>query len=609
MKNTIAGNKFLLLGATILYCSLRGNAQPTANPGMKELSEKVIPWENILMPYGNAAGRSTTVQGRTYTAYQIALIDSFTQWIRKSYIPVGGLPQPERLALPDSRDNTEYLPRGTGVAMAMWAPCYDASGKKIIKAQPASANRIIILTNHLKGLEPAHDYNSPTQYFFTMYYDKNGKLVNEEDEKTAAPYVNEIRSRIGNYFVYFTGQLVNVLLMPEKELPVQQLSIGEVLDKAEEAIQRVYPDPNHFLHKEVKSNIAKYRNKYRSALQQPATVHMAQLTATSFTGEYDPFQSQVNTKYMFPVYQFKPAVYESAKQNKPLWVHISFPYATEKSSTVNWEIFKAMTTNFNYQYVYDYFFNPDKVKNLSYQPLRPVSQAGAEATIRNRDNTANTSKTFPEGIHFMEDFADARSGTLPAGWSSKQKNRSFEIVSLPGETGKWLYLDSGADLVPSGLKTPLPLNFTLEFDLVCTNYTHRAGRMVAVSLSGPNSTLYLQIIPGNEQNIRIYPSMANFRVNAGTAKQGYHFIEFTSYSNLKTKAHVKLVKSGTTVDAYINGTKVESEARYQQDYAREMAVGAADRFTKLEWTSDQVSQNPPVGKGKVYISNIRIRKD
>ena len=86
---------------------------------------------------------------------------------------------------------------------------------------------------------------------------------------------------------------------------------------------------------------------------------------------------------MLPVYKFSPTYYELSKLDKPQLVHISFPYATEKSETVDLEIFRAMTRNFNYQYVYDYFFNPEKVKGKSYQPRQEVSQ-----TLSNEETTS-----------------------------------------------------------------------------------------------------------------------------------------------------------------------------------------------------------------------------
>jgi hypothetical protein len=265
-----------------------------------------------------------------------------------------------------------------------------------------------------------------------------------------------------------------------------------------------------------------------------------------------------------------------------------------------------MTNNFNYQYIYDYFFNPDNVKGKSYQPRQAVSQAAAIDKIESRDNKAKQSKTFPEGVHFMEDFADAQSGTMPAGWTSKQNNRGFVIETPAGKNDNWLFMDSGSDIIPSSMKKPMPANFTLEFDLVSTNYTNRTGRTVTINMSNNNVTASLFITSGNEDNIKIYPSMAGFKI-AGNNTVGYHNIEFASYSNKKNLAHIKIVKSGTSIKAFINGIKVESDPKYRQNYDKEMKLPDNTVFTTLEWKSDTVV--PTEDKGKVYISNIKITKD
>jgi hypothetical protein len=583
-------------------------AQKEANPGMNELKEKVIGWAAMLPPIGNANSKSLTLHGYTYSASQLGLIDTFINWIKKSYIPIGGVPVAERLALPIWVERPQHTPKGTGVSMGMWAPCYDASGKKIIRAQPASASYITVLTNNLNGIEKS-DFNTTTEFYFTMYYSKKGILVNEEDAKTDAPYVADLKSKVGNYFCYYVGKTCVVVLMPGNELPVVQLSKGEVLTKALEAAARLYPDKNEPTRREVETNVQKLRNKYQSSLNDPAFINHTQLSVYRFSSkDDDPFERLINTRYMFPVYKFTPSAYEESSKGKTLWVSIYFPHATEKSTTVAWEIYKAMTKNFNFEYVYNYFFNPDKVKGKSYQPLNAVTQAAALNTIDSRENKAAQSKIFPAGVHFMEDFADATSGSMPAGWSSTQKNRGFTIESLPGENGKWLMFDNSSDLIPSGMKTPMPQNFTMEYDLVSTDYTNRAGRMITLfftnSNGGADANLY--VTPGNEDNIRIYPSMAGMRV-ANAENASSHYMEFASYSNKKHKAYVKIVKKGTSIKAYVNGVQVEADPKYKQNYAKEMAIPENTAFTGFYWKADNVSAQEK--KGSVYISNIKITKD
>jgi hypothetical protein len=362
--------KLLFLIVTSFVC-VSSFSQP--NPGMKELREKNIDWTPVMAPKGNVLGKATTVQGRTYTTYQIGLIDTFTAWVKQSYTPIGALPQPERLALPDSKENKIYLPYGTGVSMWMWDPCYDASGKRITKAEPASAAQINVLTNFIPGISPADWFNTPTQYFFTMYYDPGGTALNDDDQRSMSPYIEKIKNQVGNYLIYFTGKRINIIMIQGNKLPLVQLSIEEVLNQGTEAVKRAFSNKKmtQYQYDEYLSTIAFLREKHKNNLQEKAFINHEQLGIYSFSKSNDLFEKQPSNRYMFPVYKIEPDVYVKARKDQPCWICISFPYADEKNLTSEKEVYNAMLHNFNYEYVYNYFFEPEKVKGKEYAPLNP----------------------------------------------------------------------------------------------------------------------------------------------------------------------------------------------------------------------------------------------
>lgn len=360
---------YLLLIA--FFTSIIAFSQP--NPGMKELREKNIGWAPAMAPKGNATGKSTVVQGRTYTTYQIGLIDTFTAWIKQSYTPIGALPQPDRLALPDSKENKIYLPYGTGVSMWMWDPCYDASGKKITKAEPASAAQITVLTNFIPGISPADWFNTPTQFFFTMYYDPEGTALNEEDQRSMSPYIEKIKNQVGNYLIYFTGKRINIIMIPGNKLPLVQLNKEEVLNEGTEAVKRAFSNKKmtQYQYDEYLSTIALLREKHKNSLHEKAFINHEQAGIYSFSKSNDLFEKQPSNRYMFPVYKIEPDIYVKARKDLPCWISISFPYADEKNLTSEKEVYNAMLQNFNYEYVYNYFFDSEKVKDKEYAPLHP----------------------------------------------------------------------------------------------------------------------------------------------------------------------------------------------------------------------------------------------
>lgn len=364
----------------ILFFSIHfwGQVEQT-NRDHKKLEQMNIGWAPIMAPNGNVVGKNTMVQGRTYTAYQIELIDIFTEWIKKSYTPIGGLAQPSRNTIPDCKSNCLYVPFGTGISMKMWAPAYDNAGKKIIRAQPASHDDIHIYSNWLPGREDADGwFNTQSQYFFSMYYTPKLVLLNPEHAKIIQPKVDEIKKNIeldGNFFVYFTdgGNQVNIVLSPLDKLPIKPLTKGTLLNEGIKAIERA-KSANKLMdwqYERYKNNIEKLREKHQASLNEPAQIRNGQLTVISYTTDPDIFDVS-GLDYGFPIYQFDESIYVQAKKDQPLWITISFPYTTPSkidysTYTVRSEIFNAMLYNFNYQFVYDYFFNPGKVKGKIYE--------------------------------------------------------------------------------------------------------------------------------------------------------------------------------------------------------------------------------------------------
>jgi len=190
--------------------------------------------------------------------------------------------------------------------------------------------------------------------------------------------VDEIKKNIeldGNFFVYFTdgGNQVNIVLSPLDKLPIKPLTKGTLLNEGIKAIERA-KSANKLMdwqYERYKNNIEKLREKHQASLNEPAQIRNGQLTVISYTTDPDIFDVS-GLDYGFPIYQFDESIYVQAKKDQPLWITISFPYTTPSKTdystyTVRSEIFNAMLYNFNYQFVYDYFFNPGKVKGKIYE--------------------------------------------------------------------------------------------------------------------------------------------------------------------------------------------------------------------------------------------------
>lgn len=97
-------------------------------------------------------------------------------------------------------------------------------------------------------------------------------------------------------------------------------------------------------------------------------------------------------------------------------------------------------------------------------------------------------------VIFFDDFSQDNIGDFPALWNT---NSSGEIVTLNTIPGKWLKMQTDGYFVPD-LKSKMPENFTIEYDLVYsyTNVGDAPDFGVAI-ISKTESDLINGLVPGN----------------------------------------------------------------------------------------------------------------
>ena len=82
-------------------------------------------------------------------------------------------------------------------------------------------------------------------------------------------------------------------------------------------------------------------------------------------------------------------------------------------------------------------------------------------------------------MFFFDDFSTTPVGKAPIGWRSTLNNNgaSSVVATIDGLEGRWV-TTTGFTLTPGQLKTPLPADFTVTYDLVAAaNYTWGARGM------------------------------------------------------------------------------------------------------------------------------------
>lgn len=166
------------------------------------------------------------------------------------------------------------------------------------------------------------------------------------------------------------------------------------------------------------------------------------------------------------------AEYISTLQNKNRWQQ-------------EYEMYKSVIENFNYEYAYNYFFDPEKVKGKPYTPANEGElKARLDAYRKKGTETAgitNTSTT--PNVLLADDFSSNAEGANAKGWKMSTTGEHSTIRTLKNEPGKWLKLGYNNSVSPFKLKKPLPQNCTISFDIATDEFSSRTGGAVMLYMS------------------------------------------------------------------------------------------------------------------------------
>jgi hypothetical protein len=262
---------------------------------------------------------------------------------------------------------------------------------------------------------------------------------------------------------------------------------------------------------------------------------------------------------------------------------------------------ESIINNFNFGYVYDFFFEPGKVKGVGYHPLR--SPVARETVVTREASPVAKTNAADRNIYFYEDFSTSSVGKKPVGWQARLAlDGSTSIVTTPEDLeGNWALMSGNYFLSPLRMKGEWPQNFTLSYDVVAAqNYTWGAKGLtmeLSQEISPGNKKAYLQLrlrpgFDGRDGEATIetkfpapYPSQTKWLAAPG-------------FSNNKknNRVAVRIKKTGETLQVFIDSQKI---AEY------ETSIPAAQAFNSLSFLI-----NGTTGENdKMYISHIMVTRD
>jgi hypothetical protein len=623
------------LTLTVFFFIINAQAQLTAE---QRIQDSVIGWwdnnrfDNALKP------TTDPIQKK-----RVDITNLFVDWMKKSYTPVGGLGTVTRI-----NNNVSF-----GVKFLVWNVSHDkewTDEKGHFKPIPEENTVFGIWCNLVPASYKVPFLNYSGDSYFTWPTDGYGANAKDTKDLDLKKFPT-----ISKYITHNNESQI-VLLAPNNKLPFVEVTIGEYLNGAFAGIGKelqkkkddildqnrgtdeatVKRRESFYAYQEneferFRKGIRKWLDVYKDHLNEPALVNHLQPTINDFYGDIDPFKKSISDP-VYPVYKITKEVVEKCKTDKPQWIAAYCYYENKERGNQLHEMYRSFTENLNYEYIYNYFFDPEKVKGKPYKPANE-DQLKARLDGYRRKNTValnpvvNIPSAHPDAF-FFDDFSSGSEGGDPVNWFFKRFGKHPVVTTLKNQSGKWLQLGTTA-VNPLLIKKNLPDNFTLDFDMITDgDFESRTGGAISLSLntSSPaadgseingNCNISMNIISGNENdynnnnfrgllkvNINATPEVNKENYSGGISYE-YPLREFT---NKKTIIHVAVSVKNNVVIAFINDRPVAVSTAFKLTYGGKCircGVPAGTIFKSIFW-SNATNDAEHI---KVYMSNIKITKE
>lgn len=559
-------------------------------------------------------------------------LNNFVDWMKKSYTPVGGLGTVTRF-----RDDWGY-----GVKFYVWNVSYCCDGKYLdekghFRYVSEENTPFFIHVNQIVGAYPMQFLNKNGEYYFTWMADGTGDQFVHQKTDPRPKGIHPNASK----FITLRNNYQSVMLAPNNQLPFVEVTKRELLDASDKALAAMIPSADPISKKDFeryRATISELKIEYKNSLDEPAVVRNIQSDEYMFNFS-DPFELDRNgdLKYNYKVYKFAPGVYDKLKQAQPQWVTVYYPFFTATSGNQLNELYTALTQNLNYQYIYDYFFAPEKVKGIAYKPSDEEGMKARLDGFRNKgkENLAakqtnnSTSKNF--NAYFADDFSTNTIGSAPKNWYFNQRIEHSVIANLKNEDGNWVQLGRYNATRPNLIKYPLPKNFSIEFDLITNeDFDIRTGGSAELQLNtrkmhdtgnentnGNGEVIKITFNSGaaSAKNTTNFRGQVKMEIESVPTQNKENFVPgikgtepLTEFTNTDTKIHVKVNVLNGKVEVYVNNDLKLSSTDLKLAYGSDCVVcgiNPSSVFNSINWQNVTESDSNPT---PIYLGNVVINK-
>jgi hypothetical protein len=605
-----------LLGSVVLVWSLSAATPSSQGIPAREIQDQVLGW--IKVYNYKAATQPITLDHRVYSAAQLSIAQQFANWMQASYVPKGALGdvlQIRNARLSAYNQNTAAWPNAYGALGKLYTQLkYDAN-KKIVPLTSDSVN-FGIEANGFYG-EPVDTISTPERAYFTLptfAQQGYGTELDEAADVSRHPMLKQFPTRFVRNSR--TGNRRVVVLSRDRRHPFVPVTKGEYLQAMEAAVTKKYDTEKQKIAREnvgnqksidyfmgyLNTNHAKRvevlrsnQEKYKSRSQEPAEI-WTQEPGVLLENYPDVFEGNGGSPTRLPVYTIDPRVVDLCRTDAPQWIVIY--WTAQLNDPVSLSLHEAMLNNFNFQYVYDYFFDADKVKGQPYTPLR--SPSITETVVAGKASEATAKNAADPAVVFLEDFSSSPVGKKPLQWRSTLDNTgaSSVVTELKGLDGRWASM-AGMQISPTAIKTPLPPDFEISYDVVAAQNYRWGAKGLTFKLSkagGSASFLSVKIRPGFDGRPGEVEIEGQFPA-APEYMNGSKWVGAPGFSNNAAinRVTVTLKKRGSLLQVFVGAVKV---AEYEKGIPAGLQFDAVS-FDLSGNTADE----------RMFIGNVRIAKN
>ncbi|MFN8253378.1 MAG: hypothetical protein U0V75_16030 [Ferruginibacter sp.] len=573
---------------------------------------------------------SRTLGSRVFSATQLSICDSFVNWMQASYIPKGCIGDVRKVIMPEIglyNKHQQFAPQGYGATSYTWS-LYMKDGK------PTPIQETEIPWGITANEAPGHVMeNLCTNGDYYFYMEEKSPFFENTPRNVMAKYdIKTLPQFAGFYTAHSTASRYDrnanfveaVLLCKDNKLPFIQVTIGDLLNKADKLILESHQEKLNDIKEKNKGNqksidyfsgyenesyqkalatIARHKEKYKSRFSEFAFIPY-KFDYIDFVNGQDIFtrakmDEKTITGELFPVYKYAPGVVEQSKQDKPLWIRVTW-YWTLNDERMR-HMHESIINNFNFSYLYNFFYAPEKVKGQVYKPLHPPYNK--ETVVAVEKSSAAKKAAQDNSIHFFEDFSGNNTGTKPAGWYSEtnQQGSYSKVVTFTNDREKWLEVKGHSGLVPNNLKKPLPQNFELSFDIAVPKGFTWGAKAFELYLGTEGryrengQRVLLRLKPGFDGRAGETSLQGDFGAGYFAGIKSYYDAPGFSNNADINPVHVTLKKQGEALDYFIDGKLIVNVLK---------AMPAATLFNWLQITHIRSD----AGSEKYYISNVKITR-